>query len=136
MKHTDALCALEALSDRAKNIPQAALVEAPALLQHPRQRNAVLEVHFDVGVTVNPEEASSAEDVGGARGRREVPQDLGCLDLLLEAECVALLRGGTDGGEGTLGLAVPDRARKVFFELVYPLEMPAARFLIQAQPSD
>ena len=63
MKNADAVSAIEALRDRAKDVPQASFIEPPALLQHARKRDAVLEVHDHVGGTVDFEEAADADDV-------------------------------------------------------------------------
>ena len=58
--------------------------------------DAVLEVHHHVGGAVNLEQAADADDVGMPGRGRQVPQKLGFLDELLEAERVDFLGVRTD----------------------------------------
>ena len=122
--------------DRPEDVPQAALVEPPALLQHPRQRHAVLEIHDHVGGAVDLEQAADADDVGVPRRRRQVPQQLGFLDELLEAERVDFLGVGIDRDDRVLGIAVADRAREIFLDRDELVEIDSARLVDDAEAAD
>ena len=136
VEDADAMRAVEPLRDRPENVPQAALVEPPALFQHPRQRDAVLEIHDHVGGPVDLEETADADDVGMTRRGRQVPQKLGFLDELLEAKRVDFLRVGIDRHHRVFGIAVADGAREIFLDGDELVEIDPARLVDDAEAAD
>ncbi len=136
VEHADAMGPVEAFGDRVKDVPQAPLVEAAALLQHLRQGHSVLEIHHHVGGAVDFEEAPDADDVGVPGRGREVPQELRFLDELLEPERVHLLRVGIDRDDRVLGIALADRAREIFLDGDKLVEIDALRLVDDPEPAD
>src|SRR6185503_13928180 len=116
MKDADAMRPVEPLGDRLENAPQAALVEPPPLLEHSRERDSVLEVHDHVSGAVDLEQAADADDVRMTRGGRQVPQELGFFDKLLEAERVDLFGVRVDRHDRVFAVALADRAREIFLD--------------------
>ncbi len=92
MDDAGAVGAIQPLRDRLDQGQQAGLVELLAFLQHLRERFSALEIHHDVGRAVDLEEAADADDVGMPLRLGQLPEQLGLLQELLQAQAVDLLR--------------------------------------------
>ena len=82
------------------------------------------------------EQAADADDVGVPRRGRQVPQQLGFLDELLEAERVDFLGVGIDRNDRVLGIALADRAREIFLDGDELVEIDSARLVDDAEAAD
>ena len=74
--------------------------------------------------------------LGCRRRGRQVPQQLGFLDELLEAERVDFLGVGIDRDDRVLGIAFADRTREIFFDRHELVEINSARLVDDAEPAD
>ena len=136
VKNADTVGAVEPLGDRPDHVEQAALVKAGALLQQARERIAVLEIHHHVGGAVHLEQAAHVDDVGVARRGRQVPQQLGFFDELLEAQRVDFLGIGIDRDDGIFSVAFADRTGEIFLDRDQLVEINPASAIDDPESAD